>query len=539
MPWKKFPTFFWAVDFVMKKIGRILASSIGIISLLIVALCFLVPYIKAVLPAFSSSADLTLSASRIFRIFIYTFLQAFLSMLVALLAGLPAAYLISNTRIPGKRFLVSLGSIPLCIPPLIIALAYISCFGMNGIYNRILMNIFGLNDSPIQILYSFFGVVMVQGFYNFPLVMVTVSDRWTALDSSTECSARILGASRWRVFWTVTFPQLVGSIVSSCIPVFLYCFFSFMIVLLFGSAGGTTLEVAVYHAGRSDLNFSNVAVLSLLETASAFLILFIYSKLENKSERNYQHSFGIKNKRNVPFYIVFYIVLFMFFLMPLFSVVFSSLSAGAWKKVLGMNGIFTAIRNTLITGLSTAVLCTISGFVYALFLRMNDRLKNNLMVKTVPLLPMAVSSVTMGIGFSSLVRHGNPLVLVLAQSALSWPFAFRQIHGQMSNIPREVLQSSLLLSEHKLHSVFSVIIPYAKKGIVSAFCFCFAISAGDATLPLVLSIPKFDTLSLFTYRLAGSYRFKEGAVCALVLGLLCMGVFAIAGIYKRGGKDVS
>ena len=523
----------------VKQTGRILVIGIGIFSLVVVTLCFVMPYIRAVMPAFSGSSSLTLSASRILRIFIYTFLQAFFSTLVALVMGLVGAYLISNTRIFGRHFLISLGSIPLCIPPLIIALAYISCFGMNGIYNRFLMNVFALNEAPLQFLYSFFGVVLVQGFYNFPLVMVTVSDRWASLDSSTEDSARILGASRWRIFRTVTLHQLMGSIVSSCIPVFLYCFFSFMIVLLFGSAGGTTLELAVYHAGRSDFNFSNVAVLSLLETASVLFILFLYSRLEKKCEHNYSHSFREKNRKSPVMTIVFYIVLFLFFLMPLFSILISSFSSGAWKKVLGMRGFFNAIKNTLFTAFFTGAICTMSGFVYALFLRLNHGLKRNVFLRTVPLLPMAVSSVTMGIGMTSLVREGSPLVLVLAQSALFWPFAFRQIQSQMSNIPQEVLDSSLLLSRRKTDSIFSVIIPYTKKGIVSAFCFCFAISAGDASLPLVLSIPKFDTLALFTYRLAGSYRFREGSVCAIVLGLLCMGVFALAKFSGKGDADVS
>jgi thiamine transport system permease protein len=53
-------------------------------------------------------------------------------------------------------------------------------------------------------------------------------------------------------------------------------------------------------------------------------------------------------------------------------------------------------------------------------------------------------------------------------------------------------------------------------------------SAGDATLPLVLALQKFDTLSLFTYRLAGSYRFPEACASGLVLGLICMTVFSVA-----------
>ena len=62
----------------------------------------------------------------------------------------------------------------------------------------------------------------------------------------------------------------------------------------------------------------------------------------------------------------------------------------------------------------------------------------------------------------------------------------------------------------------------------SAICFCFAVSAGDTTLPLVLAIPHFDTLSLFTYRLAGAYRFNEACASGVILGIICAGIFKLS-----------
>ena len=122
----------------------------------------------------------------------------------------------------------------------------------------------------------------------------------------------------------------------------------------------------------------------------------------------------------------------------------------------------------------------------------------------------------------------------MAQTALSWPFAFRQIHSQMSKIPQTVLDSASILSSNPLDKIFKIIIPYSWRGILSALGFCFAISAGDATLPLVLSMQKFSTLSLFTYRLAASYRFTEACVSGLILGLVCSIVFFAA---KRFGGE--
>ncbi|MBP5696324.1 MAG: iron ABC transporter permease, partial [Treponema sp.] len=50
----------------------------------------------------------------------------------------------------------------------------------------------------------------------------------------------------------------------------------------------------------------------------------------------------------------------------------------------------------------------------------------------------------------------------------------------------------------------------------------FAVSLGDATLPLVLAIPNFSTLALYTYRLAGAFRFNQACACAVLMIILSM-----------------
>ncbi|HPX27477.1 MAG TPA: ABC transporter permease subunit, partial [Treponemataceae bacterium] len=190
------------------------------------------------------------SALQIFRALSFTVWQAFLSMLIALGIGLCASYYAAKKKSLFARFLSSLSAVPLCVPPLLVALGFVLFYGMNGTANRFLVSVFSLKESPLSFLYSFTGIIIAHGFYNFPLVMRTCADVWESLPEEEEQAAALLGASKWRVFRTITLYQLSSSIASSCILVFLYCFFSFIIVLLFGSVGGTTIEVEVYRAAR-------------------------------------------------------------------------------------------------------------------------------------------------------------------------------------------------------------------------------------------------------------------------------------------------
>jgi thiamine transport system permease protein len=143
----------------------------------------------------------------------------------------------------------------------------------------------------------------------------------------------------------------------------------------------------------------------------------------------------------------------------------------------------------------------------------------------IPLTPLAVSSVILGFGWTLLVPRGNVFALILAQSAMAWPFVWTQIQSSANRVPASVHDASRLLSSGRLDSFFRVLIPLSLRGIFSGAGFAFAISAGDASLPLVLSLSQFENLALMLYRLVGSYRFSEACACAVVLAILSGSVF--------------
>ena len=137
------------------------------------------------------------------------------------------------------------------------------------------MFIFGLKEPPLKILYSFSGLIIAHGFYNFPLIMKNVADSWERIPSIQAESARLLGAKEGRIFRTVTIYQLLPSIASSSLLVFIYCFLSFILVLLFGGVGNSTLEVEIYKASRATLDFTLAGKLALLETLILSPFIFL------------------------------------------------------------------------------------------------------------------------------------------------------------------------------------------------------------------------------------------------------------------------
>ena len=528
-----------------KAFRRIAAAGSVAIFILLCAF-FLLALGAALTPLAAVQSSSSFSLVSVMRPAWYTIKIAAVSTGIAVAFGLAAAFFTANRTFPGRRFLLALSAVPLSVPTLLIALGFVSVFGMHGSANRLFAAAAraagaDVQNTPFSFLYSFWGIVIVQGFYNFPLVMRLCSDVWQRLRPDEADAARLLGASEWKVFRSVTLYQLAPAIASSTMLVFLYCFFSFIIVLLFGSAGGTTLEVAVYRSVRSSLDLKQGAAFALCETLLAFLFVSLYSRFELSGRR----SSGITGKSEMAplrslkagteavFFAAVFIPVVLFFLWPFFSVLGgafkykNAFSFGTFGVLFSRPSFWLSLRNTLIASSATAAVSVAGGCVASFFIHAVDPFKTKIGFRLVPILPMAVSSVVLGFGIIVLVRRGSPILLIGAQSALLWPLAFRYISSALDRIPLSMLNAARLLSADPLDCIFRIQLPLMRRALISAFGFCFAAASAEASLPLMLSVPHFETLALFTYRLAGAYRFNEACAAGCILGLLSIGFFIL------------
>ena len=475
--------------------------------------------------------------------------------------GIPVSFFTSHRRFWGRKLILSASIVPLCVPPLIVALGYVSFFGMNGTANSILRGLGFTTGDNKTFLYSTAGIIIAQGFYNFPLITKIMNDAWTRLPKEQENAARLLGTGEKRLFFTITLPQLSGAIVAACIPVFLFCFFSFMIVLLFSPLGKSTIEVEIYHSIRTTLNVGDGLMLAVSETLIALCIVFFYGMITRKSQssnegidftkgagngasRIGQGSFSTNPRKALEWgaFIIILLLVTVFFVCPGLSILVSAFTQRKgnndivtifqFKKLFGEKQFLTALWNTCWVGFFTGLCCTFIAFVYSVIIKIN-RKQGNVVLQTIPIIPMAISSVVIAWCFSLAFHRGHPLLLILMQTMLYWPMAYRQLQNGMNKITFETDSAALLFSRNKLDSVVRVYLPSCKKVILSSFVYCFAMSAGDATLPLVLSIPRFNSLALYTYKLASSYRFNQACASGVILTILCgLIVFLCESAYK-------
>ena len=135
---------------------------------------------------------------------------------------------------------------------------------------------------------------------------------------------------------------------------------------------------------------------------------------------------------------------------------------------------------------------------------------------------MAISSVVLSWIAALIFHESSVALLIFVQLLLYWPIAYRQIQNGINQILPETENAARILSKNKFDMLLRLYLPSCKRVLISAFFYCFAVSLGDASLPLVLSIKNFSTLALYTYNLARNYKFNTACACGLILTLICI-----------------
>ncbi|HWR10979.1 MAG TPA: iron ABC transporter permease [Rectinemataceae bacterium] len=510
----------------------------------------------------------TLSALR------FSLVQASLSTILALIVGFPGAYFVAKYDFRGRRFFLALAAIPFCLPSILVILSFILYYGKNGWFTISLAAI-GLDWKGGSLLYSLWGLVFVHAFYNFPIIIQNVGSVWAKMPRSREEAARTLGAGGFRAFSTGTLPYLFPSILQSASLVFLFCFFSFTIVLVFGGLAGTTLEVGIYRAIRFTNDRPKALALALVQTFIALLAVGAFSHFSRKSAA--AKGFGNVPPRRTPSLalgsaIAIYLVLIaVFFLGPLFALaaeaftVRGSLAGGTrfgldnFARLLGLGSsgagqtgsggapLLKAAANSLALSGSAALAATSLGMAVAAsshYIEINSGgLAGSRAISRfgaglrgwITVFPLALSPALITAGWSALFDSSGGFLIVIGQTAIAWPFVARSLSAAFSALDKSRNEAARTLGANPLQALARVDAVTIAPSVASAAAFAFSITMGDANIPLILGSGKYETLPLLLYRLTSSYRFNEACAVGIVLALFT----SVAFFFKEGTNEPS
>ena len=165
------------------------------------------------------------------------FLVGILSTIVGLLFAYVEVYVRVGKAVGGLFKVVSM--LPVVSPPFVLSLSMIMLFGKAGIITRQWLKIY---DNSV---YGFWGIVIVQTLTFFPVCYMMLKGLLKNIDPSLEEAARDMGASRWKVFATVTFPLLLPGLGNAFLVTFIESIADFANPMIIGGSYDT-LATTIY-----------------------------------------------------------------------------------------------------------------------------------------------------------------------------------------------------------------------------------------------------------------------------------------------------
>ena len=135
-----------------------------------------------------------------------TLLVAGIAVPLNLVFGVAAAWAIAKFEFKGKAFLTTLIDLPFSVSPVISGLVFVLLFGAQGYFGP------WLQANDLKIVFALPGLILATVFVTFPFVARELIPHMQSLGSSDEEAALTLGASPWRVFFSVTLPNVKWSL---------------------------------------------------------------------------------------------------------------------------------------------------------------------------------------------------------------------------------------------------------------------------------------------------------------------------------------
>ncbi|HET6423719.1 MAG TPA: sulfate ABC transporter permease subunit CysW [Planctomycetaceae bacterium] len=131
-----------------------------------------------------------------------TLFVAPIAVILNVLFGIAAAWLLTRFQFPGRTLLTSLIDLPFAVSPVVAGLMLVLLFGAKGWFGPY------LQEANIKIIFATPGLILATMFVTLPFVARELIPVMQAIGPDEELAAITLGANGWQMFWRVTLPNI-------------------------------------------------------------------------------------------------------------------------------------------------------------------------------------------------------------------------------------------------------------------------------------------------------------------------------------------
>ncbi|KAF2962223.1 iron ABC transporter permease [Fervidobacterium sp. 2310opik-2] len=527
-------------------------TTYAIIITFVVVLVFIVyPLYEAVKLTFTRTGTFTfnvwktiLTEKNYLKAFFNSILLGTLTATVSTIIGFLFAFLVTRTSIKGKKFISTMATLPVISPPFSLTLSIILLFGSNGLITKQLLkmnwDIYGLD-----------GLVIAQTMGMFPIAYLTMVGVLESIDSTLEEAAMNLGASRWKIFSTITLPLSLPGLLSSWLLVFTNSVADFANPLMLGGKFNV-LSVTAYLEVTGMNRLDRGAALSLLLLLPTLTAFYLQRYVVNR--KSYVTVTGKPSGRIVEIvspktkiFLTTLVYIIVFFLIGLYSTIFM----GCFVKNWGIDYTFTTanIKEALQRGkdalVDTTILASVAMPIAGIFsmivafLFVRKKFPGKKILQGLVLLPFSIPGTLIGISYV-IAFNKPPIILVGTAAIIVINYIIRELPvgveggvATLKQIDPSIEEAAQNLGANPQTVFSTIILPLIRPAFISSLSYTFVRSMTAVSAVVFLISAKWYHITMQIYNFSENLRFGLASVLSSVLIIIILTVFGLLRILVK------
>lgn len=482
---------------------------------------------------------------------LFTVYQAALSTAFTLLLATPCAFVFARYQFRGKTLLLSLATLPFVLPTVVVALAFATLLGSDGLLNDLMKTLFSLDYAPIQLERTLAMIIIAHVFYNFAVALRIMTSYWSSVGLSIEEAARCLGADELALWRDVRLPLLRPALLSAGALVFIFTFTSFGVILILGGIRFATLEVQIYYQAVNMFNLPLAAALSLVQIFSMLAMMVVYTSTQKKlhlapvsSKTAAKWAKSLLERLGLSLCVALIAILLF---APLVALILRSMlsagqldlanyaslaqkSRGSLLFIAPLESVFNSLRFALMA----MTMALILGLIASYMIKRRGRLSRFL--DPLFMLPLATSAVTLGFGFiialdePPLNLRASWLIIPISHTLIALPFVIRSVLPSLRSIPPSLREAAQTLGARPIDALLTIDLPLLGRGIAVGATFAFTVSMGEFGASLFVAQRESVTIPVVIYRLLGDpgmTSYRQALAMSVLLMLVCAAGFLL------------
>ncbi|OQY32441.1 MAG: ABC transporter permease [Spirochaetaceae bacterium 4572_59] len=476
--------------------------SIIVFTLALVTFFILIPLFNILKESLSTDSGLALGNYRdVFsmygnvQILTNTIMLGLVTASISVVIGFIFAYVTTYMKIRFRKIFDFIAILPIISPPFVVALSAILLFGRVGLITRGLL---GIKDAEI---YGFHGLVLVQSLSFFPIAYMMLVALLQRIDPSVEEASRDLGASRFRVFTSVTLPLMAPGLANAFLLVFIQSIADFANPVVIGG-NFTTVAVKIYQEGVGNYQFGTATALAMV-LLSISISIFVLQKYY-VSKKSYVTVTGkvsrhrdLITSRNIVVPATGILMAFTLFVIMMYILI----PIGSFVKLWGVNYTATlehyryifkpklfqpVITTTMLAAIATPISGTL-GMIIA-FLIVRKKFFGKSFIEFTTIMALAIPGTIIGLGYVISYNKtygmfgmtiippitGTAFILIMAFIIRSLPVGVRSGITSLQQIDPSIEEAASVLGASSSKVFSSVTIPMIKNAFLNGLIFTFA-----------------------------------------------------------------